>query len=119
MTNADNRALHMGVTDDFKPIIGTESEVFFCTAEYLASGYFHKSQITAVNHAKKTVMFRYKSWLDVRAKEKSYKTVTMDVYEFMAKMLHFLPKKHQKMIRYYGIYAHGVVEKLQTSTSAT
>ncbi len=56
-----------------------------------------------MNHAKKTVTFRYASWLDVRPKEKSYKTVTMDIYEFMAKMLYFLPKKHQMMIRCYGI----------------
>ncbi|MBP7583713.1 MAG: hypothetical protein KBA61_06745 [Spirochaetes bacterium] len=28
-----------------------------------------------------------------------------------AKMLFFLPKKHQKMIRYYGLYAHGAREK--------
>jgi len=76
----------------FKPIIGTESEVLFRTAEYFAAGYFHNSQILAVDHAKKTVTFRCKSWLDVRTKEKSYKTVTMDIYEFMAKMLYFLPK---------------------------
>jgi cbb3-type cytochrome oxidase subunit 1 len=31
----------------------------------------------------------------------------MDIYGFMAKMLYFLPKKHQKMISYYGICAHG------------
>jgi hypothetical protein len=77
----------------FKPIIGMESEVLFRTAEYLAAGYFHNSQILAVDHAKKTVTFRYKSWLDVRTKEKSYKTVTIDIYKFMAKMLYFLPKK--------------------------
>jgi hypothetical protein len=72
-----------------------------------------------VDHAKKTVTFRYKSWLNVRTKEKSYKTVTMDIYEFMAKMLFFLPKKHQKMIRYYGIYAHGAGEKLKKIQNAT
>ena len=37
----------------------------------------------------------------------------------MAKMLYFLQKKHQKMIRYYGIYAHGAGEKLQKITNAT
>ena len=36
----------------------------------------------------------------------------MDLYEFMAKMLYFLPEKHRKMIRYYGIYTHGIKEKL-------
>ena len=43
----------------------------------------------------------------------------MDIYEFMAKMLYFLPKKHQKMIRYYGIYAHGAGEKLKKIKNAT
>ncbi len=84
----------------------------------VTAGYFHNSQILAVDHAKKTVTSRYKSWIDVRTKEKSYKTVTMDIYEFMAKMLYFLPKKHQKMIRYYGIYAHGAGEKLKKITNA-
>jgi hypothetical protein len=37
----------------------------------------------------------------------------------MAKMLFFLPKKHQKMIRYYGIYAHGAGEKLKKIQNAT
>lgn len=75
-------------------------------AEYSASGCFHNSQIVTVNHAKKTVTLRYKSRLDVRIKEKTFTSITMDIYEFMAKIL-FLPKKHQKMIRYYGIYANG------------
>ncbi|MCU0843708.1 MAG: hypothetical protein MUC76_02145 [Spirochaetes bacterium] len=56
-----------------------------------------------MNHAKKTVTFRYKSWCDVRTKGKSYKTATRDIYEFMAKMLYFLSKKHQKIIRYFAI----------------
>ncbi len=37
----------------------------------------------------------------------------------MAKMLFFLPKRHQKMIRYYGIYAHGAGEKLKKIQNAT
>ena len=36
----------------------------------------------------------------------------MDIYEFMAKMLYFLPDKHRKMIRYYGLYTHGIKDKL-------
>ena len=32
------------------------------------------------------------------------KNITMDVFEFIAKMLHFLPDYHEKSIRYYGIY---------------
>jgi hypothetical protein len=35
--------------------------------------------------------------------EKRYSTTTMDIFEFMAKMLYFLPLKHTKMIRYFGI----------------
>ncbi|TAL38084.1 MAG: IS91 family transposase [Spirochaetes bacterium] len=96
----------------FKTITGTDSEVLFRTAEYLAAGYFHNSQILAVDHFRKTVTFRYKSWLDTRTSEKRYTTTTMNIYEFMAKMLYFLPKKHTKMIRYYGIYAHSAGEKL-------
>ena len=37
----------------------------------------------------------------------------MNIYSFMARMLYFLPDKHRKMIRYYGIYAHGIEEKLR------
>ena len=38
--------------------------------------------------------------------------MTMDIYEFMARMLFYLPDKHRKAIRYYGIYAHGIKHKL-------
>ncbi len=104
----------------FKTIEGTDSEVLFRTAEYLAAGYFHNSQILTVDHFRKTVTFRYKSWLDTRTSEKRYTITTMSIFEpfdgaqgkFMAKMLYFLPEKHTKMIRYYGIYAHGAGEKL-------
>lgn len=39
---------------------------------------------------------------------------TMDIYSFIARMLYFLPDKHRKMIRYYGLYAHGIEEKLRS-----
>jgi hypothetical protein len=61
---------------------------------------------------KKTITFKYKSWVDRRTREKSFKIRTMSIYEFMARMLFFLPDKHRKMIRYYGIYTHGIKGKL-------
>ena len=36
----------------------------------------------------------------------------MDIYEFMARMLYFLPDNNRKTTRYYGIYATGIREKL-------
>ena len=46
----------------FQPIIGNENDILFRTAEYIATGYFHNSQITAVDHWKKTITFKYKNW---------------------------------------------------------
>jgi len=97
----------------FQPIEGDANEVLFRTAEYISTGYFHNSQITAVDHVKKTVTFKYKSWVDRGTREKSFKTRTMDLYSFMGRMLFFLPEKNRKMIRYYGIYAHKLDEKIK------
>ena len=36
----------------------------------------------------------------------------MDVFEFMAHMLYFMPEKHGKQICWYGICANGEREKL-------
>ena len=97
----------------FQPITAENAaNLLFKTAEYIASGYFHNSRITEVDHNKKTITFKYKSWVDRVSHEKSFKTTTMDIYEFMARMLYFLPPKHKKMIRYYGLYAHGIKDKL-------
>jgi len=97
----------------FQPITAeNKTDLLFKTAEYIASGYFHNSRIIAVDHLEKTVTFRYKSWVDRVSREKSFKTITMDIYEFMARMIYFLPVKHKKMIRYYGLYAHGIKDKL-------
>ena len=44
----------------------------------------------------------------------------MDIYEFMARMLYFLPAPHMKMIRYYGLYSNahrGKERKRERSTS--
>jgi len=38
----------------------------------------------------------------------------MDIYSFMDLLLILLPEKNRKMIRYYGIYANKVDEKIQT-----
>ena len=103
----------------FQPIEGDANEVLFRTAEYIATGYFHNSQITAVDHVKKTVTFKYKSWVDRGTREKSFKTRTMDLYSFMGRMLFFLPEKNRKMIRYYGIYAHKLDEKLKKIETRT
>ena len=43
----------------------------------------------------------------------------MDIYSFMARMLFFLPDKHRKMIRYYGIYSHNIEDKLQEIDNKT
>ncbi len=76
-----------------QPIIGTNNEVLFRTAEYLAAVYFHNSMITAVEHNKAKIAFRYKSWVDRNMKEKSYSEMTLDIYEFMARMLFYHPEK--------------------------
>ncbi len=96
-----------------QPITGSHNDILFRTAEYIASGYFHNSQITEVNHAKLTVTFRYKKWVDRGTKQKHFSTMTMDIYSFMARMLFFLPAKNLKLIRYYGIYARDIEKKLK------
>jgi hypothetical protein len=103
----------------FKPITGSNNDILFRTAEYLAAGYFHNSMITAVDHANKKLTFRYKSWVDRDTQEKFFSEMTLDIYEFMARMLFFLPDKHRKAIRYYGIYAHGIGKKLDQMTRRT
>jgi hypothetical protein len=37
----------------------------------------------------------------------------MDIYDFMDRMLYFLPEPGRKMIRYYGIYAQSIRKKLE------
>lgn len=96
----------------FQPIMGDINDVLFRTAEYIATGYFHNSQITEVDHEKKTVTFRYKKSVERKSRTKHFATKTMSVFEFMARMLFYLPQKHRKMIRYYGLYAHNIEKKL-------
>jgi hypothetical protein len=80
----------------------------FRTSEYIATGFFHNSQIIKVDHDSKKVTFRYKSWVDRNTGKKSYRVITMDIYQFIDKMLYFLPEPGRKMIRYYGIYAQSI-----------
>ena len=89
----------------FQPINGSDNDVLFRTAEYLASGFFHNSQILKVDNEKKTISFKYRSWVDRGTRKKHFSIITMDVNEFMARMLYYLPEQHQKTIRYYGLYA--------------
>ena len=103
----------------FQKIDGTHNDVLFRTAEYMATGFFHNSQITAVNHASRTVTFRYRKHVDRFTRKKHYAEKTIDIFSFMARMLYFLPDKHRKMIRYYGIYFHNIEEKLKDIDRAT
>jgi hypothetical protein len=96
----------------FKPVRGNNNEILFRATEYIATGYMNNSQIVKVDNERKTVTFRYKSWVNRQSGEKSYAVKTMDIYEFMALMLFFLPDRNEKTIRYYGIYASGIREKL-------
>ncbi|MBW7893276.1 MAG: transposase, partial [Chitinophagaceae bacterium] len=89
----------------FQPITGTETDILFRTAEYMATGFFHNSQILHVDHEKLKITFQYRSWMEPGSRKKRYSILTMDLYEFMARMLFYLPDSHQKSIRYYGLYA--------------
>jgi len=104
----------------FQPITAeNKTDLLFKTAEYIATGYFHNSQIECIDHAKMTITFRYKRMMERGTRIKHYALKTMDIYEFMARMLYFLPDKHRKMIRYYGIYARNIDKKLDENERRT
>jgi len=84
----------------FQPIRGDNNEILFRTLEYIAIGSFHNSQILKVDHDSKKVIFRYKSWVDRNTGKKSYRVITLDIYQFIDKMLYFLSEPGRKMIRY-------------------
>lgn len=88
----------------FQRIAGETSDVIFKTAQYIAFGLFHNSQIENVDHERKTLIFRFKSHVDPQSREKTFSSLTMPIDEFFARMLFFLPDRHEKSIRYYGIY---------------
>lgn len=94
-----------GFTVHFQVIDKTDPKALYRTAQYLASGFFHNSMITNVDHAKRMVTFRHRSRLNMKTREKKYSTITLPIYEFMARMLFYLPDHHQKSVRYYGFYA--------------
>ncbi|MGL4369620.1 MAG: IS91 family transposase, partial [Spirochaetota bacterium] len=95
------------------------NEMLGRTAEYIASGYFHNSQIETIDHRRKMVTFSYKKYVDAKTGEKTYSRMSMPIYDFLAKMLYFLPDKNRKIIRYYGIYANGVRQKMETPARGT
>ena len=81
---------------------------------------FGKLERHKIDEAKKLIRcgkfrngFARHKWRDRKTGEKLYATKTMDVYLFMALMLYFLPEKNRKMVRYYGIYAHGIDDNLK------
>ncbi|MGV3667162.1 MAG: IS91 family transposase [Leptospira bouyouniensis] len=88
----------------FEKINIAESDSIYRIAQYIAFGLFHNSQIQKVDTNKQTLTFRYKSNVESITKEKSYQSLTMPIDEFLARMLFFLPNKHEKSVRYYGIY---------------
>ena len=103
----------------FQKIAGETSDVIFKTAQYIAFGLFHNSQVENLDQEKNTLTFRFKSHVDARSREKTFSSMTMPIHQFMARMLFFLPDRHEKSIRYYGIYvrpaktaAHEQAEKL-------
>ncbi|MCW7494145.1 transposase [Leptospira sp. 2 VSF19] len=88
----------------FEKINVRESDSIYRIAQYIAFGLFHNSQIQKVDQNKQTLTFRYKSNVESITKEKLYQSLTMPIDEFLARMLFFLPNKHEKSVRYYGIY---------------
>ena len=88
----------------FEKINVEENDSIYRIAQYIAFGLFHNSQIQNVNSSKQTLTFRYKSNVESITKEKSYQSLTRPIDEFLARMLFFLPNKHEKSVRYYGIY---------------
>ena len=97
----------------FRHIKGDSNEILSRTAEYIASGYFHNSQITEVNHRNKTVTFEYKKHVDRKSGERQYATMTLGIHEFLARMIYYLPDKYRKYVRWYGLYANGIREKMK------
>lgn len=55
--------------------------------------------------------FQYRSGMEPGSRKKHYTTLTISVFEFIARMLYFLPDHHQKAIRYYGLYASAYYRK--------
>jgi len=66
----------------FQPITGTKTDILFRTAEYVATGFFHNSQILHVDHEKLKITFQYRSWMEPGSRKRRYSTLTIDLYEF-------------------------------------
>lgn len=83
----------------FQPITGSETNILFRTAEYIATGFFHNSQILNVDHEKLKITFQFRSWMEPGSRKKKYPIMTMDLYGFMARILFYIPDSHRKSIR--------------------
>ena len=75
----------------FQPIYQSstqeDNDILFRTAEYLGTNILHNSQVEEINETKKTVTIKFKNWVERSSKEKSYKNIELDIFEFMARML--------------------------------
>ena len=122
LTAEESRSLRhrfkRGFNVHFQTLKRGDGDMVFRTAEYLADGYFHNSQIVSVDYKKRRITFIHKSRAD-RLGKKSFATVTMDVFEFMARMLYYLPDRHEKTVRYYGVYAQSKRRGLRIAAGAT
>ncbi|MDA3900150.1 MAG: transposase [Spirochaetes bacterium] len=67
----------------FQPITGDCNDKLYRTAEYIATGYFHNSQIQEINHEKRTITFKYKKMVDRGSRKKHFSYKTMSIFEFM------------------------------------
>lgn len=100
-------------------ITGESNDVIFKTAQYVASSIFHNSQIQSVDHGRRELTFKFKSRVDSRTREKTFSALTMPIHEFMARMLFFLPERHEKSIRYYGLYVRPAKKAQMAETAKT
>jgi hypothetical protein len=83
----------------------TQGDHLFRIAEYRASGFFHNSQIVKLDHEREEITFQFRSWMESGSRHKSYRLLTLSVYEFIARMLYYLPEHYKKEIRYNGLYS--------------
>jgi len=66
-----------------------------------------ETKIDKYDKEKQTVTFTYKDKIT-----KTDKQITLSVEEFIARLVRHIPEKNFRMIRYYGLYANAVKNKL-------
>ena len=59
-----------------------------------------------ISYDEKLVTFKY-----FDKKEKKEKTETIDVMEFIARIIRHIPDRNFKTIRYYGLYSGGINQR--------